>query len=306
MSHHRKFIDNILTNYQQLEKSIVQQLYFQSSHGPTTGSFRESVWKDLFEFIVPKKFVVEQSVFIVDSNGGISKEADLAIIDELYTPYIFRQGELKFVPIEAVSAVVQCKSSRADEADLSEWLDSIQQLKTNNEGIARLQGIVTKGPKEGSPSTQTDLRPITIYCHLDGAKVNEDRVAFDLTIHANQEKESLVVTTHKDMKSLDHYYYALNHNLDHEEVENIAQNQKCVNDHKEKNKENRCDEANQTAKIALGGLNDKKLKDLSVFSNGEEVSILSLNLKLNQLLMLINNPPFFPHYAYAKMFSDGS
>lgn len=306
MGHHSKFIGNILTNYQQLEKSIVQQLYFQSSHGPTTGTFRESVWKDLFELIVPKKFVVEQSVFIVDSNGGISKEVDLAIIDELYTPYIFRQGELKFVPIEAVSAVVQCKSSRAGEADLSEWLESIQQLKTNNEGIARLQAFVTKGQKGGPPSTQTDLRPITIYCHLDGAKVNEDRIAFDLTIYAKEKEESLVVTTHNKMESLDHYYYALNHNFDYEEVENIVENKKCDNDYKEKNKEHRCNETNQTAKITAGGLDDKMIEDLSVFSNGEEVSILSLNLKLNQLLMLINNPPFFPHYAYSKMFSDGS
>jgi hypothetical protein len=31
--------------------------------------------------------------------------------------------------------------------------------------------------------------------------------------------------------------------------------------------------------------------------------ILSLNLQLNQLLMLLNNPMLFPHYAYAKAFN---
>lgn len=32
--------------------------------------------------------------------------------------------------------------------------------------------------------------------------------------------------------------------------------------------------------------------------------LLSLNLQLNQLLMLINNPMLFPHFAYAKIFRE--
>uniref|UniRef100_UPI003FA486C2 hypothetical protein n=1 Tax=Enterocloster clostridioformis TaxID=1531 RepID=UPI003FA486C2 len=35
--------------------------------------------------IVPKKFVIEHSVFIIDSAGNVSKEVDLAIINT-YTP----------------------------------------------------------------------------------------------------------------------------------------------------------------------------------------------------------------------------
>lgn len=40
-----------------------------------------------------------------------------------------------------------------------------------------------------------------------------------------------------------------------------------------------------------------------VMKGGEEVSLLSLNLQLNQLLMLINNPILFPHLSYAEMFN---
>ena len=70
---------------------------------------RDRVWKSLFEMIIPKKYCIEQSVFIIDSYGNISREVDLAVYDEMYTPYIFNYGEIKFIPIEAVAVVVQCK-----------------------------------------------------------------------------------------------------------------------------------------------------------------------------------------------------
>ena len=79
--------------------------------------------------IVPKKFVIEQSVFIIDSKGNVSNEVDLAIFDEMYTPYVFRYGEIKFIPIEAVVAVVECKSTSMDEKLLENWINSIEQLK---------------------------------------------------------------------------------------------------------------------------------------------------------------------------------
>ncbi len=80
-------------------------------HGSSIGSAREDIWGQLFDMIIPKKFVIEHSVFlIIDSEGNVSHEVDLAILDETYTPYIFRYGRLKFIPIEAVAVVVECKS----------------------------------------------------------------------------------------------------------------------------------------------------------------------------------------------------
>ncbi|MEH7643312.1 hypothetical protein V7198_16650, partial [Bacillus pumilus] len=45
-------------------------------------------------------------------------------------------------------------------------------------------------------------------------------------------------------------------------------------------------------------LDENKLSDLRI----DGYDLLTLNFQLNQLLMLINNPMFFPHYAYAKLF----
>ena len=46
------------------------------------------------------------------------------------------------------------------------------------------------------------------------------------------------------------------------------------------------------------------LKDYEVLDENEEnISLLTFNFQLNQLLMLINNPILFPHRAYVKMFN---
>ena len=100
-SENNKIIKSIKENYASLEEGIVNQLYFAGHHGSTIGHYREKIWSEMFKNIVPKKFVIEQSVFLIDSQGNVSNEVDLAIFDEMYTPYIFRYYDLKFIPIEA-------------------------------------------------------------------------------------------------------------------------------------------------------------------------------------------------------------
>src|SRR5690554_4720318 len=134
----RETIQKIKENYKRIERSIVEQLFLEfSNHNPTTGSYREDVWHSLFRQIVPHKFAIEKSVFIIDSNGEISREVDLAIFDEQYTPYIFNYGNVRFIPIEAVAVVVQCKSNSIDNGNLEEWKKSIDKLETNTQSITR-------------------------------------------------------------------------------------------------------------------------------------------------------------------------
>ena len=114
-------IEKIAKNYNQLEQSLVNQLRLElSKQNVTIGTYRERIWKSLFEMIIPKKYCIEQSVFIIDSYGNISREVDLAVYDEMYTPYIFNYEEIKFIPIEAVAVVVQCKSKIESKGEENE------------------------------------------------------------------------------------------------------------------------------------------------------------------------------------------
>jgi len=240
-------------------------------HSPTTGTAREDVWKQLFEMIIPKKFVIEQSVFIIDSSfsqensqTGVSKEVDIAIIDETYTPYIFQYGRIKFIPIEAVAVAVECKSGNTDA---TAWCQRINDLKTSDQSIARIANMLAT---DGA-FTQRSTRPIKILCTLDKG-ANKD--LFDIVITAQTDSTILDIPFTDKFQKLGDIYQDLNF----------------------------CKGAELTpqANEAIKKLEDKTVDNFEVGNN----SLLSFNFQLNQILMLINNPLLFPHQAYVKMFNE--
>lgn len=181
----KKAIKNIKNNYKQIEqssKSTVSWTRFTSDYD------WDCKGRDLgrnIRGLIPKKFVVERSVFLIDAKDNVSMEADLVIMDEMYTPYIFRYGSIKFIPIEAVAAVIQCKSTSVDKKSPGEWAESIKILRTSERAVARLATMFSTGPVLTQPST----RPILILCALKTEISNELKELFDivlLAVKANQ------------------------------------------------------------------------------------------------------------------------
>ena len=281
-----KAVADIIKNYQLLERSIVSQLNFAyEKHSSTTGNHRESIWKAMFEQMIPEKFSIEQGVFIIDSTDGISREVDLAIFDETYTPYIFKYGELKFIPIEAVAAVVECKSGRLNNTGLKKWAESINALKTGIGAIARLNSHVDLGEAVRydpykkdviKPQTQTSTRPIKILCHMS-EKEQKAHQCFDITVRAYDDK--MFIYEHEKFQKLADIYKTLNHHQT--EKENIKP---------------------FTQEIDISKYVVAKKENNQVHN---EVTLMSLMFKLNQILMLVNNPIFFPHQAYVSRFNKG-
>lgn len=309
-----KYLENIISNYNSLENELVTQLTYKwDAHGGITGGNREEVWKSLFERIIPKKFQIARGVFIIDSKGKCSKEVDLAIYDEQYTPYIFNYGVLKFIPIEAVVAVIECKSSQVENKknNLSKWIESIDVLETSQDSSVRIAGRIHHGQDSIGNfltyiNTQTKTRPIKILCHItnkkeENIKGDEDYLeGFDISICSvnndkNTEKDKkLKVIFNSDNKNLMDWYVKLNHPEDIEKK--ILENKKEV-------KSEVFDTILNLEKYTLGR---EESDDYAVFFNGEsgeKLSLLSFIFQFNQLLMLINNPIFFPHRAYVKMFN---
>lgn len=214
-------------------------------------------------------------------------EADLVIMDEMYTPYIFRYGSIKFIPIEAVAAVIQCKSTSVDKKSLGEWAESIKILRTSERAVARLATMFSTGPVLTQPST----RPILILCALKTEISNELEELFDIVLLAVKKGKSDIedsyidVRFNKEFDNLLKWFEALNfNNID--KTEDVWK--KIHNADK--------------AKKRLGGM---KLEEFQVNDkNGKNISLLSFNLQFNQLLMLINNPMLFPHQDYAKLFQE--
>nr|WP_308626622.1 DUF6602 domain-containing protein [uncultured Eisenbergiella sp.] len=273
-------IGNIKDNYERTEKGIVNELFFQVPHGGTIGNHREKIWGKMFENIVPRKFVIEQSVFIIDSYGKVSNEVDLAIFDETYTPYIFRYAQLKFIPIEAVACAIECKSTSMNKEKLMTWTSSIQSLKTSPKSFVRTIGNIACA--EINPvKTQTATRPLRILCCLnEEAKmlIKENERCFDITIRARDGEDKLKIEWDDKKENLFDWYTSLNHAGG---LSNCGENS------------------------GIKGEEEVKkygLDNYLVHHKNSELTLLTFNFQLNQLLMLINNPMLFPHAAYAEMF----
>lgn len=286
----------IAKNYKDIETSIVNQLLLEvPNHYPTEGSYREAVWESLFKMVVPRKYCIEQGVFIIDAFGHKSREVDLAIFDELYTPYIFNYGKIKFIPIEAVAAVVQCKGEFPDKKVIESWEESISALTTSMDSVARMATYMADnldnphGRK--NDLTQTATRPVKILCTLAGKNfLDEYKDRFDIILSVDKENKKLYKSIPGEMQSLENWNDSMNHAIH------------GIKDLQDK-------EYRESRKMSLTTKRENLLQELKVpqtVNNDEEEEnvILSLIFQLNQLLMVINNPMLFPHHAYAKRFSD--
>ena len=291
------FINDIKENYLKMERELVTQLnYDVTNHQLTAGTYREEIWADFFRKIVPRKFNIARSVFIIDSKENISNEVDIAIYDEQYTPYIFNYGLIKFIPIEAVAAVVQCKSRSLDKDDLLNWTNSIKNLQTSNDSIVRLATYIHIGKESICDAIQTATKPIKILCHIPTDETcNDDtngREYFDIVIEAYQNSKSSKEQTQNNTE----YNGNLKINFSDENLLDVLKNY------------------NQADKKELGNLKeDKKLKsetlanrkiaDYDILKGKNKYTLLSFIFQFNQMLMMINNPMFFPHKAYVDMFN---
>ncbi len=313
-----KALKKILHNYDYMNRMIVEELEIASEHGPLTGDYREQTWMDLFRRIIPKKYSLTQGVMIIDSFGNISKEVDIAVYDEQYTPYIFQYNALKFIPIEAVAVVIECKSTKWEEKNIKEWSDAIENLTPKASGIARM----VKGYNCGiTNKAQKKTRPIKILAAIKSVKEEKTAEAiketfkdhFDFVIiekiNENNDKsyksngnpiKTLEILIKNEERSLGWWGQELNIPKEERTVEKILELDCLSNCESKEEKKSFNKKDYPELKLDDNNCSKVTLEDLKVESN----PLLSLNFQLNQLLMLLNNPMLFPHFAYANTFNE--
>lgn len=314
----KKVFKLIHENYKNMNCMMAEEMDIASLHGVITGDYREQMWMNFFRSIIPKKFSMSQGVLIIDSFGKVSKEVDIAVYDEQYTPYVFQYNTLKFIPIEAVAVVIECKSKSPNEDSLNAWIERIDQLVPNPSGITR---IVSGYSCAITNKSQLKTRPIKILATIKdcgdkaiGTMEKEYCNKFDfIIIKDTKEDKSFNVLTKNENKRLGWWAKELNGVGNEDYLEIVCEKRGRLPNEteeflkKEENEslqkyimnellaiENICGSEDKKIKV------DKKLEDLRIPNN----PLLTLNFQLNQLLMLINNPMPFPHFAYAKRFRE--
>ncbi|MBR1778312.1 MAG: hypothetical protein IJ752_07005 [Alphaproteobacteria bacterium] len=101
-----------------LFSALQQQMYLkmkqQCTHSPAKGDLTEEAWRVFFNEYLPKRYSCNKA-FVVDYNGSISDQIDIVIYDEYFSPFIFNQDGVKYIPIESVYAVFEVKQSLSQE-----------------------------------------------------------------------------------------------------------------------------------------------------------------------------------------------
>lgn len=294
----------IINNYNSLNELMVQELDMSSNHPGITGDNREQMWMKFFRSIIPLKFAMAQGVLIIDCHGNVSREVDIAVYDEQYTPYVFQYNTLKFIPIEAVAVVIECKSRSFSEDGLKEWVERIQDLNPRSSGIARM---ATGYSCQITNETQKRTRPVRILASMKSS--TEENISakdcsdyFDFVLY--QENNHIELIVKNIDKSLGWWTRSLNIEEKFEGDDDLIL-KFCKEEKLEGFNPKVYEEIIDTESVDIPNKSvriKKTLVDLQI----EDNPLLSLNFQLNQLLMLLNNPMLFPHFAYARLFNHNS
>lgn len=77
-------------------------------HPGSKGDSLENVWIEWLREYLPNRYCVDKA-FVIDSKGQLSHQLDLVIYDQHFTPFVFKQDGISYIPAEGVYAVFEVK-----------------------------------------------------------------------------------------------------------------------------------------------------------------------------------------------------
>lgn len=78
------------------------------NHPTDQGDIGEDNWSSLLRELLPTRYGVSKAT-VVDSRNGISEAQDIVIHDRHYSPLVFNQSDVIYLPAESVYAVFEVK-----------------------------------------------------------------------------------------------------------------------------------------------------------------------------------------------------
>lgn len=133
-------------------------------HPGAKGEESELDWKEWLGTYLPKRYRVDKA-FVIDSRGNQSKQIDIVIYDQQYTPFVFHGKGAIYIPAESVYAVLEVKQSLNSEylQYAAESAESVRQLHRTSANIYDYSGQkpakVLHEIKAGILSLDSDWNP---------------------------------------------------------------------------------------------------------------------------------------------------
>lgn len=127
-----------------LQKQMVAQLNTNRQfilHPGSKGDSLENVWIEWLRKYLPNRYCVDKAI-VIDSDGNLSHQLDLVIYDQQYTPFVFTQNGIHYIPAEGVYAVFEVKPDLKGTVDKDNFfqyagkkIESVRVLKRTSTGI---------------------------------------------------------------------------------------------------------------------------------------------------------------------------
>jgi hypothetical protein len=124
-------------------------------HPSAAGSATERHWLDLFHSYLPKRYRATPA-FVIDSHGRRSRQIDIAIFDNLYSPLLFPHESGLHIPAESIYAVFEVKPTFSRQ-----WIRDAGVKAASVRALRRTSVKVISGDK-----LRTAIRPRPILAGL--------------------------------------------------------------------------------------------------------------------------------------------
>lgn len=148
--------EEMLTRLNSIRKNV--------THAPTKGNVVEQSWIQFLSKYLPNRYCVD-TAFVVDHTGTRSDQIDLVIYDKQYSPFVFHQEGVTFIPAESVYAIFEIKQvlNKAHIEYAAGKAESVRALKRTSVPIVHAGGTFPPRPifdiVAGLITTSSDWSP---------------------------------------------------------------------------------------------------------------------------------------------------
>ncbi|MFN0199933.1 MAG: DUF6602 domain-containing protein [Bacteroidia bacterium] len=154
---------NIRDLFNGLQKQMEVQLNTNRSnilHPGTKGDSLENVWIEWLKNYMPNRYCIDKAI-IIDSDGSLSDQIDLVIYDQQYTPFVFTQNGVHYIPAEGVYAVFEVKPDlEGSTSSDGETMSYIEYAGRKIESVRALKRTSTKIIDRGESKPARSLTKI--------------------------------------------------------------------------------------------------------------------------------------------------
>jgi len=116
-------------------------------HPGASGQATETNWREMLQSYLPARYQVSDG-FVIDADGSLSQQIDVIIFDRQYSPLLFNQDNVTYIPAESIYAIFEVKQklSRETIGYASDKVASVRRLRRTSAPIPHVGGVFEPKP----------------------------------------------------------------------------------------------------------------------------------------------------------------